>query len=159
MARVSEADVGGKVRARAAASIDATDGLFGGAAGFENLLCVEIDGNGELILATGPDCAGVIDVTEGRGPQAVDLDNFRQVRGGKVYTVLKRAAIQEIGDGTVAAGDLLYADSGTPGDIRVGAAGGAGDSFVGFVLPDDTVPGGAGLKLDLDVNNLAPGTA
>lgn len=156
MARVSEAAVGGKVRARASASIDGEDALWGGPAGFENLLCVEFDGDGELILATGP-CDGVIDVTEGRGPQAVDLANFRQVIGGKVYTVLKRAAIQEIGDGTVAAGDRLFSDGG--GDIRVGASGGAGDAFVGTVLPDDTVKGGEGLKLDLDVNNGPAGTA
>lgn len=159
MARVSEADVGGKVRARAAAAIDGQAGLFGGPAGEENLLAVEFDANGELILATGPDCAGVIDTTEGRGPQATDLDNFRQVQGGKVYTVLKRAAIQEIGDGTVAAGDDLYAASATPGDVRVGAAGGAGDSYIGTVLPDDTVRGGSGLKLELDVNFYAAGTA
>lgn len=158
MARVSEADVGGKVRARAAAAIDGQAGLWGGPAGSENLLCVEFDANGELILATGPDCAGVIDTTEGRGPQATDLANFRQVQGGKVYTVLKRAVIQEIGDGTVGAGDDLYVGA-SAGDIRVGAAGGAGDSYIGTVLPDDTVPGGTGLKLELDVNFYAPGTA
>lgn len=156
MARVSEAAVGGKVRARAAAALDAQAGLWGGPAGEENLVCVEFDANGELVVATGP-CDGVIDVTEGRGPQAVDLANFRQVQGGKVYTVLKRAAIQEIGDGTVAAGDRIYSAGG--GDIRVGAAGGAGDAFVGTVLPDDTVSGGAGLKLDLDVNGGPVGTA
>lgn len=158
MARVSEAEVGGKVRGRAAASIDAQDGLWGGPAGFENLLCVEFDANGELVLATGS-CDGVIDVTEGRGPQATGLANFRQVQGGKVYTVLKRAAIQEIGDGVVGAGDRLFADSGVPGDVRVGAAGGAGDTYVGVVIPDDTVPGGDGLKLDLDVGSVAAGTA
>lgn len=155
MARVSEAPEGGKVRARAAAALDAQDGLWGGPAGFENLVCVEFDGNGELVVATGP-CDGVIDVTEGRGPQAVNLDNFRQVQGGKVYTVLKRAAIQEIGDGTVAAGDRIYSDG--AGDIRVGISGGAGDAFVGTVLPDDTVRGGDGLKLDLDVNGGPIGT-
>lgn len=159
MARVSEADVGGKVRVKAAAGIDGQAGLWGGPVGEKNLLCVEIDANGELILATGPDCAGVIDVTEGRGPQAVDLANFRQVIGGKFYTVFKRGVIQEIGDGTVAAGDDLYADSGAAGNIRVGAAGGAGDSYVGTVLPDPTVAGGGGLKLELDVNFLAAGTA
>lgn len=158
MARVSEAAVGGKVRGRASASIDGEDALWGGPAGFENLLCVEFDGDGELVLATGP-CDGVIDVTEGRGPQAVNLANFRQVEGGKVYTVLKRAAIQEIGDGTVAAGDRLFADSGDPGNIRVGAAGGAGDAYVGVVLPDETTPASGGLKLDLDVGSVAAGVA
>lgn len=159
MGRVSEADVGGKVRAKAAAGIDGQAGLWGGPTGEENLLCVEFDANGELILATGPDCAGVIDVTEGRGPQAVDLANFRQVIGGKFYTVFKRAVIQEIGDGTVTAGDDLYVHASTAGDIRVGAAGGAGDSYIGTVLPDPSVAGGAGLKLELDVNFYAPGTA
>lgn len=159
MGRVSSAPEGGKFRAPAAASIDATDAQWGAPAGFENLLCVEVDGSGELVLATGPDCDGVIDVTEGRRETATSLANFRQVKGGRVYTVLKRAQIQEIGDGTVAVGDRLYADSGDPGNIRVGASGGAGDSYVGVVLTDPTVRDGTGLYLELDVNSFAAGTA
>lgn len=157
MARVSSAPEGGKFRARAAASIDAQDGLWGGAAGFENLLCVEVDANGELVLATGPDCDGVIDLTEGRTGKAENLANFRQVIGGKRYTVLQRAHIQEMADGVLAAGDRLYADSGDPGNIRVGATGGAGDSYIGVIVPDDTVRSGDGLVLILEVNGAAAG--
>ena len=157
MARVSSAPEGGKFRATAAASIDATAALFGGAAGFENLLCVEVDANGELVLATGPDCDGVIDVTEGRRNAATDLANFRQVIGGKRYTVLQRAHIQEMADAVLAAGDRLYADSGDPGNVRVGPTGGAGDSYIGVIVADPTVRSGDGLLLILDVNNAAAG--
>lgn len=167
MARVSSAPEGGKFRARAAAALDGQAGLWGGVqgAGQDNLLCVELDANGELVLATGPDCAGVIDVTEGRTSKAVDLANFRQVIGGKRYTVLQRAHVQEMagsedsGTTVLGAGDRLYADSGADGDVRIGAAGGVGDSFIGYIVPDDTVRGGGGLVLILEVNGAAAGTA
>lgn len=158
MARVSSAPEGGKFRARAAAALDGQAGLWGGAAGFENLLCVEVDANGELVAATGP-CDGVIDVTEGRRASATELANFREVIGGKRYTVLQRAHIQEMDDGVLGAGDRLFVNATTAGDIRVGAAGGVGDAYIGVVLPDDTVRGGAGLLLILEVNGAPAGTA
>jgi hypothetical protein len=60
-------------------------------------------------------------------------------------------------DGVLAAGDRLYADA--AGAIRVGQAGGAGDIFVGIILPDSTVRDGSGLYLDLDINGAPVGTA
>lgn len=157
MARVSSAPEGGKFRARAAAALNAEPAVWGGPAGLENLLCVTVDTNGELVLSTPTNCDGVIDVTEGKTEKAADLATFRQAIGGKRYTVLRQAQIQEIGDGTVAAGDRLYADD--AGNVRVGQAGGAGDVFVGIVLEDETVRGGAGLMLHVDINGAPVGTA
>lgn len=157
MATISSAPEGGKFRASAAAAIDATAAIWGGAAGSLSLLCVSINGSGEIILSTAVLCDGVIDVTEGRGETATGLANFRQVIGGKRYTVIKRGQIQEIADGTLAAGDRLYAVA--AGDVRVGIGGGVGAIFVGIVLPDPTVRGSAGLYLDVDINGDVVGTA
>lgn len=160
MARVSSAPEGGKFRARAAAALDGVAALWGGPAGSETLLCVEVDGNGELILATPTNCDGVIDVTEGKTDRALrnlgDTD-FRSAVGGKRYTVIHNGDIQEMADGTLAAGDRIYADA--AGDIRVGIAGGAGDVFVGIILEDETVRGGDGLVLHVNVNGAPVGTA
>lgn len=157
MARVSSAPEGGKFRARAAAALDGEDAVWGGAVGSLSLLCVTVDGNGELILSTPTNCDGVIDVTEGKSAKAADLATFRQAIGGKRYTVLRQAQIQEMADGTLAAGDRLYADD--AGNVRVGQAGGAGDVFVGIILEDETVRSGDGLMLHLDINGAPIGTA
>lgn len=156
MAHVSSAPEGGKFRATAAVAIDATAAIWGGAAGSLSLLCVSVNASGELILSTATLCDGVIDVTEGRRESATGLANFRQVIGGKRYTVIKRGQIQEIEDGTLAAGDRLYAIA--AGDVRVGKAGGLGAVFVGIVLPDPTVRSGTGLFLDVDINGDVIGT-
>jgi hypothetical protein len=110
-----------------------------------------------LVVAIATECDGVIDVTEGKSEKAASLASFRDAIGGKVYTVLKRAQIQEVGDGTIAAGDKLFASA--AGAMHVGPGGGAGAVFLGVVLPDDTVRGGAGLYLDLDINGAPVGTA
>lgn len=159
MARVSSAPEGGKFRATAAAALDGQAGLFGGTAGNENLLAVRIDASGEIVLSDGPNCDGVIDTTEGRSYKAQDLANFRQVIGGKRYTVLQRAHIQDPEDGTLALGNRLFASSATPGDARIGAAGGAGDAYLGVVVPDETKKSGNGLLLVLEVNGAPAGTA
>ncbi|KKM99053.1 hypothetical protein LCGC14_1151700 [marine sediment metagenome] len=156
MAHISSAPEGGKFRATAAAAIDATAAIWGGAAGSLSFVCVSVNGSGELILSTAVLCDGVIDVTEGRRESATGLANFRQVIGGKRYTVIKRGQAQEIADGTLAAGDRLYAVA--AGDVRVGIGGGVGAIFVGIVLEDPTVRDGNGLYLDIDINGDVVGT-
>ena len=157
MGHISSAPEGGKFRATAAAAIDATAAIWGGAAGSLSFVCVSVDGNGELILSTAVLCDGVIDVTEGRRESATGLANFRTVIGGRRYTVIKRGQAQEIEDGTLAAGDRLYAVA--AGDVRVGASGGAGAIFVGIVLEDPTVRSGTGLMIDIDINGDVAGVA
>jgi hypothetical protein len=110
MARISSAPEGGKFRARAAAALDATEGAWGNG----ELLCVAVDGNGELVLSDGTDVAGVIWTPESRRESSTDLANFRQVIGGKVYTVFTWAEIQELAAGddpTFGAGDQVYGDA------------------------------------------------
>ncbi len=116
-----------------------------------------MDGSGTLVVAIATECDGVIDVTEGKTNKAVDLASFRQAIGGKKYTVLQRAEIQEIGDGVIAAGDKLFASA--AGEVHVGPGGGAGAIYLGVVLPDDTVRGGAGLFLSLNVGGAPVGVA
>lgn len=157
MARVSSAPEGGKFRARAATALNGTAGNWGGAAGLENLLCVRVTTAGELIVATLTECDGVIDVTEGKSAKAASLASYRQAIGGKRYTVLRQAQIQDIEDGTLVAGNKLF--SRASGDAGVGPTGGAGAIFLGIVLPDETQRASGGLVLHLDVNGAPVGTA
>jgi hypothetical protein len=142
---------GGKFRAKASAALGGTAGAWGDG----DLLCVDFDANGELIVNAAVGTAkGVIYTPEGRRDSTVAT--FKQVIAGKVYTVLTFAEIQEMANSTspvFAAGDPVYAAAG--GDVTNASAVGA--IYLGQILPDDTVPGGAGLKLVLNVNGAPVG--
>ena len=151
MSRPSSMPEGGKFRARAAAALDGTAGAWGDG----DLLCVDIDGNGELIVNAAVGTAkGVIYTPEGR--KDPDQANFKEAIGGKVYTVLTFGEIQEMAGATspaFSAGDPVYAAAN--GDVTNASA--AGAVYIGHIVPDDTVPGGAGLKLVLNVNGAPVG--
>ena len=158
MSRISEAPEGGKFRARAAAALDGVAGAWGDG----DLLCVTFDTNGDLVLAAAATARGVIWTPEGRRDPTVA--NYKQVQGGKMYTVFTWAVIQEMEDGTsptMGLGDAVYAAA--SGDVVVtsgGVAGaGAGAMYIGQILNDETVPGGTGLRLILNVNGFFVGTA
>ena len=145
MSRIAKAPEGGNFRARAATALDATDGTWGGG----DLLCVKVDGSGELIVATALECDGVIWLPESRTHASQTLANFQQAIGGKVYTVFTWAEIQEMTN--VAVGDKVYAGAAGVVTIGTGATSTADAVFLGIVLPDDTVPGGAGIRMVLNV--------
>lgn len=148
MARISKAPDGGKFRARAAASLDGTEGAWGNG----ELLNVLVDANGELVAAAADDVEGVIWTPESRRETATALDNFRQAIGGKVYTVFTWAEIQEMDAGddpTLGAGDKVYGAA-----AGAAALAGVGATYLGTVFLDDTVPGGAGLRMVLNINAL-----
>lgn len=140
MSVVDQAHGAGKFRARASASLDGTAGAFGDG----DLLCVAFDGSGELVLSDGTDVAGVIWTRESK--TNADIANFKQVVGGRVYTVFSRAEFVEMEQGdNPGAGTALYGAA--AGDV---GATGVGLVFVGWV--DDS-----GSRLILAVNALPVG--
>ena len=146
MPRISAAPEGTKLRARAASALDGTTGAWGDS----QLLCVDFNASGEIIAASAVgDAKGVIWVKESTYE---DSPSPNDAVGGKVYTVFKGLVeIQEMAgltDPALSAGDDVYAS--TSGDVTTSPATGA--VFIGRVLPDDTVRGGSGLKLVLDVH-------
>lgn len=151
MSRPSQMPEGGKFRARAAAALDGTAGAWGDG----DLLCVTFDANGDLIASAIGTAIGIIYTPEGRRDST--QANFKQVIGGKRYTVLTFGEIQEMADSTspvFSAGDPVYAAA--AGDVTAASA--AGAVYIGQILEDDTVPGGAGLRLVLNVHGRPLGT-
>lgn len=151
MSRPSSMPEGGKFRAKASTALGGTAGAWGDG----DLLCVDIDGNGELIVNAAVGTAkGVIYTPEGRRDPTVA--NFKDVIAGKVYTVLTFGEIQEMANAAspaFSAGDPVYAAA--SGDVTAASATGA--VYIGHIVPDDTVPGGTGLKLVLNVNGAPVG--
>ena len=123
-----QAPEGGKFRAVAAAALDGEAGVWGSA----DLLCVQFDGSGDLILAAaGDNCDGVIWTSEGRKASSVPAT----VIGGKKYTVFTNAEFVEAdlaASPALSAGDVLYATA--LGDITASPA--TGDIYVGTVVDD-----------------------
>lgn len=141
MSRIDKASDGGKFRATAAASLDTDPGVWGDA----DLLCVTVDGNGELVASAADDCDGVILTTEGKNDP--DHASYNLVSGGRVYTVFRRCEIVDIEDGAspaLAAGDLVWAAA--AGDVDT--TGAAGATFVGYVVADARGP-----RLVVDVSH------
>lgn len=161
MARISEAPEGGKFRARAAAALDGVAGAWGDG----DLLCVTFDNAGDLVVGAAATTRGVIWTPEGRKDPS--KANYKEVIGGKMYTVFTWAVIQEMERGTsptLDEGDAIFAAA--AGDVINIAAGtatgaGAGAIYIGQVLNDETVPGavGTGLRLILNVNGFTVGLA
>ncbi len=126
MARIDKAPEGGKFRALAAASLDATAGAWG----VGDLLNVTIDSSGELVAASATNVDGVILTSEG---QSADAAANKTVIGGRMYTVFFQAEVVEVGDfvaPTLAAGNLVYAAA--AGDVT--ATPGTGAVFIGYVM-------------------------
>ncbi len=127
--RIDQAPEGGKFRATAATALDGTAGAWGDT----DMLCVQFDASGELIVsAAGDNCDGVIWTKEGRKDVNGTVGNT--VIGGRKYTVFTFAELVEAenvaaGPG-IAAGDAIYATA--LGDVTIGGV--AGDIYVGTVL-------------------------
>ena len=158
MARISETPEGGKFRAIADATISGQAGLWGDG----DLLCVTFDADGELVLAAATTARGVIWTPEGRKDST--KTNYKQVQGGKYYTVHTWAVLQDMEIGTsptMGAGDAVYAAAGGDVVVTAGTATGAGVGaiYIGQVFPDNTKAPGTGLKLVVNVNGFTVGLA
>lgn len=138
MSRLDHVVDEGRFRAVASATLDGETGTWGttDSDGVGDLLCVQVDASGELVLADADNCDGVIWVPEGRrnsfrttGPQYANDAALKTVVGGKTYTVFERAIIAEMetGEDPIEAGDRLYSDAAgavttTPGGVYLGVA-------------------------------------
>jgi hypothetical protein len=136
MAQPDKVPDGGKFRARAAAALDGVAGAWGDG----DLLGVGFDANGELVVGTATDTVGVVWTREGQ--RKPDAASYKQLVGGRVYTVFHTAEFveMEVGAAPPAAGDELFALA--AGDAGASAAGAI---FLGWI--DDT-----GSRLILRVN-------
>ena len=128
--RIDQAPEGGKFRAIAATALDGTAGAWGDA----DMLCVQFDASGDLIVsAAGDNCDGIIWTKESRKDGTVtNPDN--EVIGGKKYTVFTFCELveAEIGSSpTLSEGDALYATAN--GDVLASGSAAAGDIFIGTV--------------------------
>lgn len=146
---LESAPQGGKFRAVAASALDGTAGAWGDG----DMLCVALNSSGELIAtASVSDCIGVIHTTEGR-KVSDDGTTYKQVKGGKKYTVIRRGEFVEAGVGSSPAlseGDKVWAQA--SGDVDVTATPGVGSIFIGWVMK-------GGNRLVVDVNGIEPSTA
>jgi len=124
--RIDQAPEGGKFRAEAAAALDAQAGLWGDA----DMLCVQFDANGDLVVAAaGDNCDGIIWTKEGRR----DVNNDNLVIGARKYTVFTNCELVEAEIGSSPAlseGDVIYATA--AGDVTLSPA--TGDIYIGTVL-------------------------
>lgn len=140
--RPSSAPEGGKVRARAAAALDAVAGAWGDG----DMLGVLLDTNGEWAIAAQGTTEFVLWTPEGRKDPT--KANYKEIQGGRRYTGYRIATFQEAEVGTSPAlglGDNIYAED--AGDAQVGSATGA--VFLGWILPDETKTGGMRLHLEI----------
>lgn len=129
--RVDQAPEGGKVRLTAAAALDGVAGAWGDG----DMLSVALDGNGDLIASGIADSIGVIWTPEGRHNFTATAATYKNVIGGKKYTVFQRAEFVEANVGTspaLASGNKVYAT--TAGDVLT--TGAVGARFLGFVSND-----------------------
>ena len=141
---------GTRFRARAAASLDGDAGVWGDG----DLMCVQVNGDGELEAADADNCDGVIWAPEGRiSTFRVAEADLKKFVGGRVYTVFERAEIAEMEVGTspaLSAGDRVY--SVAAGDVSTTNQAGV---YLGVVVPNDVT---GGLKLILRVNTWNQGS-
>ena len=127
---VDQAPEGGKFRAVAAAALDGEAGVWGSG----DMLCVQFDGSGDLILAAaGDNFIGVIKTNEGRKDLGLATD--KEVIGGRKYTVFTNAEFTEVdiaASPTMAAGAVFYATA--LGDLIIEASATLLDRYVGTVV-------------------------
>ncbi len=128
--QVDQAPEGGKFRAFAASALNGVAGAWGNA----DMLCVQFDASGDLVVsAAGDNCDGIIWTKEGRKVLADSSEN--EVIGGRKYTVFTNCELVEAENGSspaLSAGDALYATAN--GDVLASGAAGAGDIFIGTVI-------------------------
>lgn len=130
--RIDQAPEGGKFRATAATALNDTVGAWGDA----DMLCVQFDASGDLVVAAaGDNCEGVIWTKEGRKTLSDSTEN--KVRGGRKYTVFTFAEFVEAEVGSspsLSEGDALYATAN--GDVLAEASATSGDIYIGTVFND-----------------------
>ena len=114
-------------RYRANVAADLT-GVFGDST-TPNLICVDIDGNGELVAADEGSAFGIIDCTEGKKDPT--LANFNVAQAGQPYTVMVQAEITDADDLTP--GQTLWAAA--SGDVATSAP--ATAQVIGKVVAKD----------------------
>lgn len=135
---------GAKFRAVAASALDGTAGAWGDG----DMLCVTLDGSGELIVAAAATAIGVIWTREGRKDPGDGTTTFKNVIGGKKYTVFTGTVEfveAEVGSSpALSVGDKVWAKAN--GDVGTSAV--AGDRFIGWVVADRE---GNGSRLVVDV--------
>lgn len=132
MARFDKIPPGSRFRAEASDALGGTAGVFGN----DDLICVTLDGNGQLIVATATDIRGIILTSEGRrDTHRETAAEQRTVVAGYRYTVMRDGEILDAAlfDTPFAAGDRVYATAG--GNLNNGAGAIAGDLFVGDIIP------------------------
>lgn len=131
----------GRFRAPAAAALNGTAGVWGDT----DLLCVQVDTNGELVVGDATHCDGIIWTQEGR---TLDVRYntaalIKNIIGGKMYTVFQNVEIAEAelaASPALTIGDRVFAAA--AGDVAVAAVGAI---YIGVVLTNENIPGG--LKL------------
>lgn len=146
MPTIDSAPEGGKFRAKASSGLDGTAGAWGDG----NLLCVQLDGSGELAVGSATAVDGVILTSEGKRDST--HANYKKVEGGRFYTVLRFSEMVELdqwASPTVSAGDVLYAAA--SGDVTTTASDEA--VVVGKVVQGD---GTSGMKFVLDLGGTIP---
>lgn len=139
--RIDKAPEGGKFRATAAAAMDGQAGTWGDA----DMLCVDFNSSGELIVSVSGTGEGVIWTKEGRTPLADGSEN--EVIGGRKYTVFTFAELveAEVGTPALSEGDLLYASAAGIVDLTPAT----GDIYIGRVLS-------GGSRILINVNGQVP---
>ncbi len=139
--RIDKAPEGGKFRAKAAAAMDGQVGTWGEA----DMLCVDFNSSGEIIVSTAGTGEGVIWTKEGRKPLSDGSEN--EVIGGRKYTVFTFCELveAETSTPTLAEGDILYASA--AGSIDLTPA--TGDIYIGRVLD-------GGSRVLINVNGQVP---
>lgn len=141
--RIDQAPEGGKTRATAAAALDGQVGVWGDT----DMLCVQYDASGNLVIAgAGDNCIGVIWTKEGRKVLSDGTED--EVIGGKKYTVFSFCELVEAEVGSspsLSAGDELYAIA--TGDVANSAGAASADVYIGQV-----VTSGNGLRISVNVN-------
>jgi len=139
--RIDKAPEGGKFRAKAAAAMDGQVGTWGEA----DMLCVDFNSSGEIIVSTAGTGEGVIWTKEGRKPLSDGSEN--EVIGGRKYTVFTFCELveAETSTPTLAEGDILYASA--AGIIDLTPA--TGDIYIGRVLD-------GGSRVLINVNGQVP---
>lgn len=138
--RIDKAPEGGKFRATAAAAMDGQVGTWGEA----DMLCVDFDSSGDLIVSVAGTGEGVIWTLEGR---KADVTDNNKVIGGRKYTVFTFCELveAETSTPTLAAGDILYASAAGIVDLTPAT----GDIYIGRVL-------GNGSTILVNVNGQVP---
>lgn len=132
MAKFDKIPPGSRFRAKAADALDGQAGL----AGNGDLLVVNVDGSGELVLPTAvSEVYGIILTTEKtRNSHLVSAADQKKVVGGQRYTVMRDGEILDCAtfDTPIAAGVKIYAAA--DGSLDVDGTPTAGARYIGITI-------------------------